>query len=78
MSFEDALQAVVAALIFGEDIGIAAGDDTGQLYPGGSSIVWLSEEARALLSRAESIVRAYEPRRGYGTVLYDLREVVRR
>lgn len=77
MSHKDTMQAVVAALIFGHDIGLAAFDGTSELYPGGGSIVRVSVGARKILAEAERIAREVEPRRGYGTLHYDLvKEVV--
>lgn len=72
----DAIQAVAAALMFGEmGIGIfAAKDDTPALYPGGGNIVLVSEIARDLISEAWHITETFEPKPGYQglTTHYDL------
>lgn len=85
VSLEEALQAVVAALMFGEDIGLAAlarqqGADAGQrscdtLCPGAGNLVRTTEGAMELLARAQSEL----PARGIGLTRdggrtdYDLR-----
>lgn len=70
----DALQATVAALLFGENAGLAATEDVPALYPCGGCVVRLSDDARALLAEAWSIAERYEPTMGRGGIArYDLR-----
>ena len=70
----DSLQAIVAALLFGEDAGLAAMEDTTALYPGGGCVVRLSDGARELLAEAWSIAEGYRPTMGRGGIArYDLR-----
>lgn len=68
----DVIQAVVSALLFGQDAGIAASDDTPDVYPGGSVILKLTDDARSLLAECQAIARDFEPKAGYGTRHYDL------
>ncbi len=70
----DSLQAIVAALLFGEDAGLAATDGGAAFYPGGRCIVTVSEGARELLAEAWSTAERYEPTMGRGGIArYDLR-----
>lgn len=58
----DALEAVAAALLFGEDMGLACQDGKdGAAYPGAGNIVELSAGARALVAEAMAIVRDIQP-----------------
>lgn len=69
---KDVIQAVAAALVFGQSAGLAAMEGTPQLYPGGGCIVHISDEARILLAKAQATIRGYEPREGFGTFHYEL------
>ena len=69
----DSLQAIVAALLFGEDAGLAATDGGTALYPGGRCVVTVSEGARELLAEAQAIMEHMKPTMGRGGIeRYDI------
>lgn len=78
----DVLQAVTAALLFHEDIALAARDEQGgQLHPGAGNTVFVSDQAADLLREAWAIVEGSEygdamrEDKGHGYAWYDLRNV---
>lgn len=81
----DVLQALVAALMFSEDIGLAAMDRDehgGQLHPGAGNTVLMSETARELLAEAQKVIKEHDngwglqQDEGHGYSRYDLREAI--
>ena len=60
VQLSDALQAVVAAILFGERVGLATKDCTGTLRVGDDT-VRLTGGARRLLAEAREVVAALEP-----------------
>ena len=60
VQLSDALQAVVAAILFGERVGLAARDGTGTLRVGDDT-ARLTGGARRLLAEAREVVATVEP-----------------
>lgn len=79
----EAMQAVVAALLFGETgIGLAAIDEEGPgLHPGAGITCYVDEAARDLLAEAQELVNSTDYGHGLGTdeghgySRYDLRKI---
>lgn len=76
----DVLQAVTAALLFHEDIALAARDERGgQLHPGAGNTVLMSDQAADLLREAWKFIEdqdqgdALREEQGHGYARYDLR-----
>lgn len=76
----NALEAVAAALLFGEDMGLACEDGRdGAAFPGAGNIVELSAGARALVAEAMAIARGIQPEEcGPGLRSWDVRGAVER
>lgn len=81
----DALEAVAAALLFGEDMGLACedarrdGGEDGAAYPGAGNIVDLSAGARDLVAEAMEIARGIQPEIcGPGVRSWDVHGAVKR
>lgn len=80
---KEAMQAVVAALMFGEaGIGLAALDEKGPgLHPGAGITCYVDEAARDLLAGAQGLINANDNGWGLGTdeghgySRYDLRTI---
>lgn len=79
----DMIQALVAALMFHEDIALAARDEKGgQLHPGAGNTVFVSEPAADLIREAWAIVEGSEygdalrEDKGHGYAWYDLRKAI--
>lgn len=79
---KDVMQALAAALMFHEDIALAARDEQGgQLHPGAGNTVFVSDQAADLLREAWAIVEGSEygdalrEDKGHGYAWYDLRNV---
>lgn len=77
----DVMQALAAALMFHEDIGLAARDEQGgQLHPGAGNTVFVSDQAADLLREAWKFVEdqdqgdALREDKGHGYAWYDLRK----
>ena len=70
MERKDMLQAVVAALMFGEDAGYASTDTT--MHVGGRCTVSVSEAARAIIAEAWAMASAVVPEERNGITRYDL------
>lgn len=78
---EDVMQALTAALLFHEDIALAARDeDGGQLHPGAGNTVFVSGPAADLLREAWGFVEGHDhgdalrDDKGHGYAWYDLRK----
>ena len=70
----DALEALIAALLFGEDIGLACASGAEVIAPGGGNVVELSEGARRNLAEAWARARELEPEdEGHGTRTWRIR-----
>lgn len=79
----DMIQALVAALMFHEDIALAARDEKGgQLHPGAGNTVFVSEPAADLLREAWEFVEGHDngdalrDDKGHGYAWYDLRKAI--
>lgn len=75
VSREDVVQAIVAALLFGEGARLAAGGtEEGALCVGGGCTVRISDDAKNLLREAQAVAEVVKPRSAYGTYHYDLKK----
>ena len=75
----DALEAVAAALLFGEDMGLACASGAEVIAPGGGNVVDLSAGARDLVAEAMEIARGIQPEIcGPGVRSWDVHGAVKR